>query len=206
MLDAPPTSNPAPSNTSGNRKRKAQDPETTTTPNISRLQSPATNDQRNASPLLGTEDALPQADQVTEAANLRYQARPRRGPARDPLDKYNKGITIQIHDAHPDSIFEYIDPQTFCEWDTLASRKLLAIPFGNEAQLPKSHEEASRNIFAAAAEITQSKDLGVASALQSEEGKRRGRMPMTFLIYNLSDDHYRTFLQQTVWASQNTTF
>jgi hypothetical protein len=111
-----------------------------------------------------------------------------------------------IHDAHPDAAYEYIDPQTLQEWRGFSGEKLLAIPFKNDARNPQLHEEISNHIFAAVVEITQSPDLGVAAPLPNEEGRRRRLMPITFLVYNLSELHREILLQQTVWASTTITF
>ena len=153
-----------------------------------------------------TNDTLPQLGQLEEAVKLRHQTKPRRGPARDPLNKYTKGITLPIQDAHPSSPYELIAPETHKQWERLAENKLLAIPFENEKRTAESNEKISQKIFTAVEEITGSSKVGVAAPLANDEGKRRKQMPNTFLIFNISEVHRQILIQQTVWASANITF
>jgi len=53
---------------------------------------------------------------------------------KDPLDKYSKGVTIDIHDAHPSSVYTRIKQEVLDEWSTMEGKTLLAIPFGNNAE------------------------------------------------------------------------
>jgi len=99
-----------------------------------------------------TDEQFPQLDQVTEAANLQAQAKPRRTQTRDPIDKFTRGITTPIHDTFPDAAYEFIAPHTIAEWRALPGEKLLAIPFGSDARNPNLQEEVSNQIFAAVAE------------------------------------------------------
>ena len=151
-------------------------------------------------------DTLPQLDQLEEAANLRYLAKPKRTPTRDPLDKYTQGVQIQIHDAHPSSVYDLIAPETYKEWENLAESKLLAIPFENEKRTKDSNEKIGKKIFSAVREITNSTTLGVAAPLPNKESLSNDQVPNTFLIYNLSEVHRQILIQQTVWSSTNITF
>lgn len=119
-----------------------------------------------------SDQQFPQLDQVTEAASLRAQARPRRIQTRDPIDKYTWGVTTLIHDTFPDAVYEFMAPQTIEEWGELPGEKLLAIPFGSDARNPNLQEEVCNQIFTAAAKITQSCNLGVATPQPNEEGTR----------------------------------
>lgn len=156
-------------------------------------------------PIIGN-NSLPHFDQVAEAASLRHQAKPKRAPVKNSLDKYTKGINIPIHDAHPDVAYELIAPQTLNEWRGLKDGKLLAIPFENDAINTTHHEAISRKIFTAIEEITQAPGLGVAAPTPNEESICRERMPLTFLVYNLGEIHCQILTQQTVWASAEITF
>ena len=151
---------------------------------------------------------------------MRHQSKLKRPLIWDALDKYNKGITTPIHDPHPGSAYTYMDPAAFNEWKTFNENKLLAIPFENDAQSPKLHEDICDQIFAAVEEITQSQNFGIATPLSQEEAlevqkirnqdsdqeQSHKKLPTTFLIHSLSSVHYSILTQQTVWASTNITF
>jgi len=171
-----------------------------------------------------SKDTLPQFNQVTQATNLHILANPRCLINHDPLDKYTKGVTTEIHDAHPDSAYVDFDPKTIEEWRTLPGKKLLAIPFESNAQLPHLHYVICNRIFNTVGEITNSKSQGVASPVLNKENQNTApqqvqywdqdqdkdqeeeQLPSTFLIYNLSKTHYKILTQQTIWASQSITF
>jgi hypothetical protein len=169
---------------------------------------PDAQDQGNPTPqtTIPSNDTLPQLDQLEEAVSLRHLTKPRCGPIRDALDKYTKGITLPIQDAHPSSPYELIAPETHKQWEKLAESKLLAIPFENEKRTAESNEKICQKIFTAVEEITGSNKVGVAAPLANEEGKRRKQMPNTFLIFNINEVHRQILVQQTVWASTNIVF
>ena len=153
-----------------------------------------------------SDSSLPGLDQIMDAANLRPQRRSKRPLHQDPLEKYSKGITTPIHDAFPEATYEFVSPKTITEWTGLEGEKLLAIPFGNEGRSPNANAEISNLIFDAVSEITGSSKLGVSAPTPNDEGTQRKKMPITFLIYKLSEVHRQILLQQTVWASSSITF
>ena len=53
---------------------------------------------------------------------------------RDPLDKYIKADMLEIHDLEPRSLLELIDLDRLDKWDKCPDSKLVAVPFGDEAE------------------------------------------------------------------------
>ena len=167
--------------------------------------------QTTIAPTMTSDDSMPQLEKITEAVSLRFQTKPRRAPTRDPLDKYTKGVTLTIHDAHPGAAYELVNTVTYNKWKGHTGEKLLAIPFENEQRSLDTLEDISNRIFSAAVEITGSKKLGVSAPIippkvKNEEEQEDEPIPNTFLIYGLSNVHQQILTQQTVWASQNITF
>lgn len=131
---------------------------------------------------------------------------PRNVP-RDPLDKFTKATMPKVHDAHPTAALDLIDIKALDEWDNLPHGKLVAIPFDNIlARFPSKQSEISGGILAAATEITQSQEIGIAVPRPNDKAKRSNCTPATFLIYNLSGTQYQTLLKQEVWSSTDITF
>ena len=124
----------------------------------------------------------------------------------DPIDKYNKAPMPKIQDASPTAIFNLIDISVIDEWDTFTGGKVAAIPFGNNIHKLPRHDSICKKIFAAAAEITKSKQTAVAGSRPHVQAKPDARPPYTFLIYNLSELQRRTLLERTVWSSADITF
>jgi hypothetical protein len=113
----------------------------------------------------------------------------------------------KVHDAHPTAALDLVDIKALDEWDKLPHGKLVAIPFDNVlARLPNKQSEISGGILAAATEITQSQEIGIAVPRPNDKAKRSNRTLATFLIYNLSGMQYQTLIQQEVWSSVDTTF
>lgn len=122
-----------------------------------------------------TDDPLPHFNQIAEAVSLRQQVKPKHAQIRDPLEKYTKGIMLTIHDAHPGSEYVDFEQDTIDEWRNYKGEKLLAIPFENNARLPRYHHAIRNQIFAAIREITQSKDFGVASPVLEIEDQTQNQ-------------------------------
>ena len=192
-------------------------PNTLTTPSVTT--TPSHNGQTNGQMITNdhstptsiaqtkpTASSIPGLDQIMDATNLRPQKRFKRPLPQDPLEKYTKGITTPIHDTFPEATYEFVSPQTVTEWTDLEGEKLLAIPFGNDGRSPTANGEISNLIFDAVSKITSLSKLGVSAPLPNEEGILRKKMPITFLIYKMSEVHRQILLQQTVWASPSITF
>jgi hypothetical protein len=111
-----------------------------------------------------------------------------------------------IQDAHPASLYNFIDIDTVGKWLQLPKGKLLAIPFDTEATNSKRHDNIKNRILAAVAEITESKYAGVVAPSPNDEARRTKRYPSTFLIYNLSEMHRQLLLKRSVWSSSSITF
>ncbi|KAH9032370.1 hypothetical protein EDB83DRAFT_2525554 [Lactarius deliciosus] len=79
------------------------------------------------------------------------------------LDKFTLGPMPQVQDAHPTSIFEYLDLDLISDWENFQRGKLIAIPFNNDARDINMHEDIKARLMAAIAEITKLQDVGVAS-------------------------------------------
>jgi hypothetical protein len=131
-----------------------------------------------------------------------------RGAPRNPLDKYTKfeGEMPEVHVANPTSTLDFIDITLVMEWENYENGKLLAIPFGNEADNIGNHNSIGERLLTAAAEITQSENVSISTPIPSEEAIRNGKTPTSFLIYNLVDDEINTLRQRGVWSSQAITF
>jgi hypothetical protein len=140
------------------------------------------------------------------AAAARETSDNRRGPSRNPLDKYTNAKMPTVHDAFPTSILDHIDLHLVAKWETCPGEKLLAQPFDNVAQSMDLLNGARNRIFAAITEITQSKSVGVAAPIPSENAIRTRRTPSTFLIYNLDAQQRVLLLDRFVWASSSITF
>jgi hypothetical protein len=131
---------------------------------------------------------------------------PRNAP-RDPLDKFTRATMPKVHDAHPTAALDLVDREALDEWDNLTPGKLIAIPFDNVlARYPHKQSDISGGILAAAADITQSQELGIAVPKPNDKAKRSKHTPTTFLIYNLNAAQYETLLRQKVWSSIDITF
>jgi len=158
-----------------------------------------------------------------EVANLQPQKTANHPKQKDPLDKYSRGITQAIHNAHPGSMYTCIKQEVLDDWRTMDGKMLLAIPFESDAETAELHNDICNQIFNAVDEITQSKTFGVASPMKKEDlqaliaklqhqsaGQKWKRteehLPATFLIHSLSQVHYQILMQQTIWALPNITF
>jgi hypothetical protein len=112
----------------------------------------------------------------------------------------------EIQDAYPTAIFNGIDLDCLDKWVQYKGFKLLAIPFENDARALEKHDNIHAKIFAAAAEITQSQEVGVAAPLPSQEANNTKAVPTAFLIYNLTSENHDLLLAHKVWLSIAITF
>lgn len=141
---------------------------------------------------------------AVEERNAFHQ--PAKGAPRDPRDKYTKGIMPKVHVADPMDVLKYIDIDLIGEWESYQNGKLLAIPFGNEAENLDNHKGIVERLLTAATEITQADNVGISTPIPSEKVSRDERLPNSFLIYNLSDENINTLMQRGVWSSSAITF
>lgn len=140
------------------------------------------------------------------AAAARETSDDRRGPSHNPLDKYTDAKMPLVQDAYPTSILDHIDIHLVAKWESCPGEKLLAQPFDSTAQSLDLLNGARNRIFAAVTEISQSKAVGVAAPIPSENAIKTRRTPSAFLIYNLSTQQRDILLTRYVWASPNITF
>ena len=128
-----------------------------------------------------------------------------RGPLREPIDKYTCATMPDIHVAHPTAALAHIHFDLVTEWENCPGSKLIAIPFDVDVETINV-QDIKGKIFTAAAEITQSHEIGVSAPRQSQEAERLDEVPISFLIYNLSETQYDLLLRRKVWSSTATTF
>lgn len=140
------------------------------------------------------------------AAKERKALHPTKGSPRDPRDNYTKGIMPKVHVATPTSSLDHIDINLIIEWENYEHGKLIAIPFGNEAQNRDNHANIGERLLTAATEITQADDVGISTPTPSEDAIINGITPYSFLIYKLSNENVNTLLQRSVWSSTAITF
>ncbi|KAH9026778.1 hypothetical protein EDB84DRAFT_1440030 [Lactarius hengduanensis] len=147
--------------------------------------------------------------------------------ARNPLEMYTHGPMPPIQDDTPASIFDFIDIGLVRKWEQQPG-KLIVVPFDNEAQAADAYEytcnriltsiaeitksqdasvaEITKSQDASVAEITKSQDASVAAPRQSADAADKERMPLSFLVYNLTSDQADLVLQRHVWSSRAITF
>ncbi|KAH9048699.1 hypothetical protein EDB84DRAFT_1556684 [Lactarius hengduanensis] len=144
------------------------------------------------------------SDRLEEAANDDSNT-VGRSLARNPLEMYTDGPMPPIQDDTPASIFDFIDIGLVRKWEQ-QSRKLIVVPFDNEAQAADAYEYTCNRILTAIAEITKSQDASVAAPRQSADAADKKRMPLAFLVYNLTNEQADLVLQRHVWSSRAITF
>jgi hypothetical protein len=128
------------------------------------------------------------------------------GQLHNPLKKYTDTDMLQVYDVHPMAILDYINLQLVAKWEQCPGEKLLAQAF-DHAPLSDGHLSSLHSkLFAATTDITQSKEIGVAAPIPSEDTIKSRHFPSAFLIYNLSPQHRTLLLSHYIWASQNITF
>ena len=145
-------------------------------------------------------------DRLIAAKERKALHQPSKGISRNPLDKYTQGKMPEVHLADPTSMLNFIDINLVLEWEDYDNGKLLAIPFGNEAEKATHHSRIAEKLLTATAEITQSDNIGISTPVPSEEAISNGDTPTSFLIYNLSADEINTLMQRGVWSSRAITF
>lgn len=123
--------------------------------------------------------------------------------SKDPICKYTKAEMPKVYYSHPTAALDSIDIDQFDDWVNLPDGKLLAHPFGHEVRSPESHQEIKANLYAAIVEITQSETVGVCSPRACPSATS---IPITFLIYNISELHRHMLLKRGVWSSTPFTF
>jgi hypothetical protein len=104
----------------------------------------------------------------------------------NPLNKYTKGNMPEVHVAKLMSTLEFIDISLVLEWENYHNRKLLTIPFGNEANKIKNHNHIGEKLLTTACEITEADNISISILIQCQEAALNRKTPMSFLIYNLS--------------------
>ncbi|KAH9016459.1 hypothetical protein EDB84DRAFT_1443119 [Lactarius hengduanensis] len=122
------------------------------------------------------------------------------------LDKFTPGPMPHMQDAHPTSIFEYLDLDLISDWENFQRGKLIAIPFDNEARTVNMHEDIKARLMAAIADITKSQNVGVATPRASAEALAAKHHPNAFLVFNLTPEQVDTLLERTIWSSTAITF
>jgi len=111
-----------------------------------------------------------------------------------------------IQDAYPTAVFNGIDLDCLDKWVQYKGHKLLAIPFENKARSLEKHDSIRAKIFAATAEITQSREVGIAAPVPSKDINSTKAAPTTFLIYNLTLADHDLLYARKVWSSLAITF
>jgi hypothetical protein len=103
-------------------------------------------------------------------------------------------------------VFNGIDLDCLYEWVQYKGAKLLAIPFKNDAHSLDKHDSIHAKLFAAAVEITQLHEVGVAAPTPSKDANKSKVTPTAFLIYNLTPLNYDFMLTHKVWSLIAITF
>jgi hypothetical protein len=106
--------------------------------------------------------------------------------AHNPLDKYTEATFPLIHYAHLTTIFDHLDINQVGEWENLLKGKILAQPFGPDAQSIGKHPHLKTLLFAIIVEITNSHNVSVCAP---QPKTNLYRTLFSFLIYNISDKH-----------------
>ena len=113
----------------------------------------------------------------------------------NPLNKYTNDDMPKVHVTDPMAILNLIDINLVIEWENYTNRKLLTIPFGINADLPKNHNHIVEKLLTVATEITQSDSLGISTPTPSNNAIRNEKTPTSFLIYNLTLDEIDLLMQ-----------
>ena len=137
------------------------------------------------------------------AAQRKAAATYMNNPSSRPIDKYTKGPMPTVHDPTPTTVLDNINPAFAAQWGNFQTGKLLAIPFGTDALDINTHEITKDKLLAAVTEVTQASLIGISSPKPSQHAERT---PISFLIYNLTEDQRDTLLERRVWSSTAITF
>lgn len=141
------------------------------------------------------------------AAEERGKLKITSGPnQKDPLEKYTtipKDDNLVVHHPHPMAALSDIDHNLIGEWENLPEGKLLAQPFGDYAAEQKNHGKLRSLIFGAVVEITNAHKVTVCAPQQNPSSNK---MPISFLIYDLTETQKKTLLDRGIWSSSIITF
>ena len=99
--------------------------------------------------------------------------------------------------------FDNIDIDQICTWINCPGGKLLTHPFGHEVRIPDLQPKVKKKVFAAIAEITQSKNLGFYAP---KPGASFHKTPTMFMIHNLMEVQRQILLNREIWSSKLVTF
>jgi hypothetical protein len=124
----------------------------------------------------------------------------------NPLDKYTKGNMPEVHVAKLMFTLEFINISLILKWKNYHNGKLLAIPFGNEANKIENHNHIGEKLLTAACKITEADNISISIPIQCQEATLNRKTPISFLIYNLSQDNINSLMQCSIWSSQAITF
>ena len=125
---------------------------------------------------------------------------------RSPTDKYSPGPMLEIQDHCPTAVFEHIEIVLLKAWDKHLGGKLIAIPFNKDVRNQESHENFCTNILTAVAVIVDAENIGVSAPTPNEDVKKVNKIPISFLVYNITHEQVTTLLKRSVWSSRSTTF
>ena len=123
-----------------------------------------------------------------------------------PMNKYSPGPMLEIQDHCPTAVFEHIEIALLKMWDKRPGGKLIAIPFNNDVRSQESHENFCTNILTAVAEIVNAENVSISAPTPSEGSKKANKIPISFLIYNITHEQAATLLKRSVWSSRSATF
>ena len=106
----------------------------------------------------------------------------------DPLDKYTKGLMLQIYDEDLATLLARIDPAQIGLWLALPTGKVLARPFDLDVRYKPNHQSIAQALAAAVKEITGAVSVAVAPLNKDPALPKREYQPYTFLIHNISKE------------------
>lgn len=117
-----------------------------------------------------------------------------------------EGPMLDIHDEDPVTLLAKLDKTQLQSWLEQPTGKVLARPFGSEANYKPNHQAIAQAIATAAREITGTPKATVAPPNKDQNVHRRECHPTTFLIHNISKEDEETLLERKVWSSKEITF
>lgn len=146
-------------------------------------------------------------ERLLEAEERRSSLGNFRPNARNALDKYtmpdsDTGMPT-IHYAHPTTTLDNLDLDLVGDWESLPKGKLLAQPFGPEVRNIENHPQLKALLFAAIVEITNSRDVSVCAPKPKNNSRQS---PISFLVYNVTEQQAQILLERCVWSSIALTF
>ena len=108
----------------------------------------------------------------------------------------------KVHLAHPATALNNMDLECLQEWDEWPKEKLLAQPFSTMVFNHVNHNTIWSLILEAVAEITKVNNFTI-YALQLENNTK---VPISFLIYDLTAQQKQSLLMCCIWSSPQITF